>query len=185
MAEQFVPFIFVIIIVVMIFVINYNKFIKYKNRIEASWSHIDVALKRRFNLIPNLLKVVSQYQQHEAEVFEKTSRNFHSGVDNVVQRSAEESELSRSLGGILALVENYPELKASDNFLALQQSLSDIERDIMEARNRLNDNVARYNTLVEAYPTNLIAKAYGFEKYDYFTLELATQREVPPVDFDA
>ncbi len=184
MAEQWVPFIFMIIILVMVFVINYNKFIKYKNRIEASWSHIDVALKRRFNLIPNLIKVVSQYQQHEAEVFEKTSKNFHAGVQNFGERSAEESELSRSLGGMLALVENYPELKASENFLALQQSLSDIESDIMEARNRLNDNVARFNTLIESYPSNLIAKMYGFEKYDYFTLELATQREVPPMDFE-
>ncbi len=185
MAEQFVPFIFIIIIVVMIFVINYNKFIKYKNRIEASWSHIDVALKRRFNLIPNLVKAVSQYQKHESEVFEKTSRNFHADVQDFGARSAEESEVSRSLGGILALVENYPELKSSENFLALQQSLSDIESDIMEARNTLNDNVARFNTLIEAYPTNLIAKMYGFEKYEYFTLELATQREVPPLDFDA
>ncbi len=185
MAEQLVPFIFMIIILVMVFVINYNKFIKYKNRIEASWSHIDVALKRRFNLIPNLVKVVSQYQKHEADVFEKRSRNIHTGLQDFGARSVEESQVSRSLGGILALVENYPELKSSENFLALQQSLLDIEEDIMEARNALNDNIARFNTLIEAYPTNLIAKMYGFEKYDYFTLELATQRELPVMDFDA
>ncbi len=184
MAEQFVPFIFIILMLVMIFVVNYNKFIKYKNRIEASWSHIDVALKRRFNLLPNLVNAVSQYQKHEAEVFEKTAQNFHARVEDFGARSIEEGEVSRSLGGILALVENYPDLKASDNFLALQQSLSDIETNIMQARNKLNDNVARYNTLIESYPTKWIATMYDFTKFEYFTLELATQRELPHIDFD-
>jgi LemA protein len=182
--EEVVPFIFIILIFGMIFIINYNKFMKYKNRIEASWSQIDVALKRRFNLIPNLVKVVSQYQSHEADVFEKTSKNFHAGVKDFNLRGEEESQLSRSLGSVLALVENYPDLKASSNFLALQQSLSEIETDIMQARNQLNNHVARYNTLIDAYPTKWIAQIYGFCKYEYFTLELATQREMPQMEFE-
>ena len=185
MTEQLIPFIFFVGILVMIFFINYNKFIKYKNRIEASWSHIDVALKRRFNLIPNLMSVVSQYQKHEADVFEKTGERFHANIDNLSERSQEEAEITRSLGGILAIVENYPDLKSSNNFLALQTSLMDIEDDILKARNQLNDNVARYNTLIEAYPTAWIASWYGFRKYNYFTLELATQREFPQVDFQS
>ncbi len=184
MAEQLIPFLFIFGILIMIFFINYNKFIKYKNRIEASWSHIDVALKRRFNLIPNLVSVVSQYQKHEAEVFAKTGGRFHGSIDNLNERSQEEAQITRSLGGILAIAENYPDLKSSTNFLSLQTSLIDIEDDIMKARNQLNDNVARYNTLIEAYPTKWIASWYSFSKYEYFTLELATQRELPQVDFE-
>jgi len=184
MAEQFIPFVFIFGIAVMIFFINYNKFIKYKNRIEASWSHIDVALKRRFNLIPNLISVVSEYQKHEAAVFEKAGERFHGSINDFNERSQEETQITRSLGGILAIAENYPDLKSSTNFLSLQTSLIDIEDDIMKARNRLNDNVARYNTLIEAYPTKWIASWYHFSKYEYFTLELATQRELPQVEFE-
>ncbi len=184
MSEQLIPFIFLSGFAVMIFFINYNKFIKYKNRIEASWSRIDVALKRRFNLIPNLVSVVSQYQKHESDVFANSSQNFHARIEDFDTRSKEEGEVTRSLGGILALVENYPDLKASTNFLALQTSLMEIEDDIMNARNQFNDNIARYNTLIEAYPTKWIASFYNFSKYEYFTLELATQREMPKMDFD-
>jgi len=184
MAEQLIPFIFIFGIIIMIFFINYNKFIKYKNRIEASWSHIDVALKRRFNLIPNLVSVVSQYQKHEADVFAKAGERLHANIDNLNERSQEEGKITQSLGGILAIAENYPDLKSSTNFLSLQTSLIEIEDDIMNARNRLNDNVARYNTLIEAYPTKWIALWYSFSKYEYFSLELATQRELPQVDFE-
>jgi LemA protein len=184
MAEQLIPFIFISGFAVMIFFINYNKFIKYKNRIEASWSRIDVALKRRFNLIPNLVKVVSEYQKHEADVFENSSKNFHAKVEDFDTRSKEEGEVTRSLGGILAVVENYPDLKSSTNFLALQNSLIEIEDDIMKARNQFNDNIARYNTLVESYPTKWIASINNFTKYEYFTLELVTQRELPEMDFE-
>lgn len=183
MAEEIIPVSFLIFFLLMIYFINYNKFMKYKNRIEASWSQIDVALKRRFNLIPNLAKVVAQFQKHEAEVFEKAGERFHHSAENLSERSEEESHLTRSFSGILAIAERYPELKSSKNFLNLQQALMDTEKDIMQARNHFNSNVARYNTLIDSYPTNLIAKWYEFVKYDYFNLELATQRELPPIDF--
>ena len=183
MIEQLTPIVFFLTIIVMVYFINYNKFIKYKNRIEASWSSIDVALKRRFNLIPNLVKTVSQYQKHESDVFKKSVGEFHEKIDNFDLRSQEEGEVTQSLGGILALVENYPDLKSNENFLALQNSLIEIEDDIMKARESFNKNVSRYNMLVESYPSKWIASLYGFSKYEYFTLELATQREMPNLNF--
>jgi len=167
---------------VMIFTINYNRFMRYRNRAEASWGHIDAALKRRFNLIPNLVRIVAQYQRHEAEVYEKTAQRFNPQTEALRERSLQESGLSRTLGSMLAVAEEYPELKSSSNFLALQQSVFETEKDIMLARDRFNDNVASYNTMIDAFPSNLIAKLFGFEKMEYFTLELATQREVPGME---
>lgn len=183
MAEEIIPVSFLIFFLLMIFFVNYNKFMKYKNRIEASWSQIDVALKRRFNLIPNLAKVVAQFQKHEAEVFEKAGERFRHAAENLSDRSEEESHVTRSFNAILAVAERYPELKSSENFLNLQRALMDAEKDIMQARSKFNNDVASYNTLIDSYPTNLIAKWYGFDKFDYFNLELATQRELPPMDF--
>jgi len=179
---EVIPFLIVLAVFAgMAFVINYNKFMKYRNRAEASWSHIDAALKRRFNLIPNLVRIVAQYQKHEAEVYEKTAQRFNPQARDRRERSLEESTLSRTLGSMLAVAEEYPELKSSGNFLALQESVSETEKDIMLARNRFNDNVASYNTLIDAFPSNLIARLFGFDKMEYFTLELATQREVPEI----
>jgi LemA protein len=98
-------------------------------------------------------------------------------------RVEEESEISKSLRGLLALAEAYPDLKASANFLELQNSLNEIEEDIQKARNRYNSNVGRFNTLVESFPAKFIARKFGFEKQNYFALDLATQRELPEVDF--
>ncbi len=143
-----------------------------------------MTLKRRFNLIPNLIRAVQGYEEHEAEVLEKVSRRF-TGTTEVPERMEEESNLSRSLHGLLALAEDYPDLKASRNFLGLQNSLNDIEQDIQQARNRFNTAIRRYNTLVESFPSSFIARKYNFPKTKYFTLELATQREMPEVDFSA
>ncbi len=182
MSESVVPLVIVFsVFAVMIFAINYNKFMRYRNRAEASWSHIDAALKRRYNLIPNLVHIVAQYQRHEAEVYETAAQRFNPQHESVRERSLQESAVSRTLGTMLAVAEEYPELKSGSNFLALQQSVAETEKDIMEARNRFNDNVASFNTMVDAFPSNLIARLFGFEKMEYFTLELATQREVPPI----
>lgn len=173
---------FAIIVAVSWYIKTYNSFIKYKNRIEETWSGIDVALKRRFNLIPNLINAVRGYQAHEAEIMSKTIRDLTSSSPDLPHREQEESRISKSLHGLLALAEAYPDLKASNNFLALQENLDEIEEDIQEARNRFNRAVRQYNTLVESFPSSWIAGKYGFEKTNYFTLELATQREVPHVD---
>lgn len=160
----------------------YNNFIKFRNRIEESWSSIDIALKRRLNLIPNLVEIVRGYEEHEAEMLQKASHRFAESR-NAPERMEEESRLSRSLHGLMAVAEGYPDLKASGNFLSLQQNLNEIEKEIQMTRNRYNVEVRRYNTLVESFPSLFIARKFGFGKRNYFTLELATQGDMLRVDF--
>jgi len=160
---------------------TYNRFIKYANRIEEALNAIDVALKRRANLIPSLIKVIEGYAAHESKIFGEKTRQL--GRISDPARLDEEQKISRDLGGLLALAEAYPDLKASANFLELQNSLANIERDIQQARNRYNSYISRYNTLVESFPATFIARWFGFEKKPYLALELATQREMPDVSF--
>jgi LemA protein len=201
---------FVLFVSVAWYLSTYNRFVKYRNRIEEAWSSIDVALKRRFNLIPNLQKAVAAYGSHEAQVFKETdsvaavskeavskegvskegvSREGVSkeGVSkeaatDAPQRAESESRISHGLDGLLALAEDYPDLKASQNFLSLQARLSEVETDIQTARQKFNGAVRRYNTLIDSIPSNLIARKFNFTKVAYFSLELATQREVPDID---
>lgn len=173
---------FVTIMAVGYVISTYNNFIKYRNRIEESWSSIDIALKRRFNLIPNLVEVVRGYEGHEAELLQKVSRRFSESSDRP-ERMEDESRLSRSLHGLMAVAEGYPDLKASGNFLSLQQSLNEIEKEIQLARNRYNAEVRKYNTLVESFPSLFIARKFSFSKRNYFTLELATESDMMRVDF--
>ncbi len=174
--------IFFIIVVTAWFIQTYNRFIKYKNRIEEAWSGIDVALKRRFNLIPNLLRTIEGYSDHESKIL-MTIRDQRMGSTVLPDRVAEESRISESLQNVLALAEAYPDLKANANFLDLQNNLNDIEEDIQNARNKHNQWISRFNTLVESFPAFLIANKAGFTKQPYFKLDLATQRELPSVQF--
>jgi len=176
--------IFVLLVSIAWFINAYNRFIKYKNRIEEAWSGIDVALKRRFNLIPNLIRAIESYAAHEAKILQ-TKNDYLAGSTGISNRIEEESQISKSLRGILALAEAYPDLKASANFLDLQNSLNEIEEDIQKARNQYNSYVGRFNTLIESFPAKLIARKFGFEKQNYFALDLATQRELQEVDFSA
>jgi LemA protein len=173
---------FILLVSIAWFIKTYNRFIKFKNRIEETWSGIDVALKRRFNLIPNLIRAIESYEEHEAKIFQ-TKKDYLAGSTSMSSRIKEESQISESLSGLLALAEAYPDLKASTNFLELQNSLNEIEEDIQKARNRYNGNVGSFNTLIESFPAKFIAKKYGFEKQNYFALDLATQRELPEVGF--
>ena len=182
MPEVIIPVIFVLIITVGWFVTTYNRFIKYRNNIEEAWGGIDVALKRRSNLIPNLIRAIEGYGEHEAKIFQ-TKNNYLTDSEGKSERVQEESRISKSLRGLLALAEAYPDLKASANFLDLQKSLDEIEEDIQKARNQYNRYVGRLNTLIESIPASLIARKFGFEKQNYFTLDLATQRELPQVGF--
>ena len=161
--------------------VTYNKFIKYRNMIEENWSGIDVALKRRFNLIPNLVKATKGYSEHEDAVLTKVAMT-RAAAANVVSREEEESRISRSLSGIIALAEAYPDLKASANFLALHHSLDEVEEEIQQARRRYNYSVRKFNTLVESFPSNFIARKFKFARQNFFSLELATQRELPQID---
>lgn len=176
------PFIFFIVFPIIWFIATYNKFIKLKNMIEEKWSSIDVALKRRHNLIPNLINATKGYTKHESGVLEKTTE-IRTETGTVTSRQEEESQISKSLLNLIAVAESYPDLKASDSFLVLQKSLDEIEQEIQKARQLFNFSVRRYNTLVESFPSSLVARAFGFERQSYFSLELATQRELPEVDF--
>ncbi|MDH3329763.1 MAG: LemA family protein [Desulfobulbaceae bacterium] len=176
------PLIIFVVFPLIWFIATYNKFIKLKNMIEENWSGIDVALKRRHNLIPNLIKATQGYSRHESEVLEKTVK-IRTADESVTSRQKDESQVSRSLIGLMATAEAYPDLKASDNFLILQNSLDEIEQEIQKTRNMYNYAIRRFNTLVESFPSSLVAKTFGFEKRNFFSLELATQRELPEVDF--
>ena len=161
---------------------TYNRFIKYKNRIEETWSGIDVALKRRFNLIPNLIRAIEGYSEHEAKILMSISDKWKSST-TMSDRVEEESQISKSLQRVLALAEAYPDLKASANFHNLQNNLNDLEEDIQKAREQYNGSVNKFNTLVESFPASIIASKYRFEKHRYFSIDLATQRELPDVHF--
>lgn len=182
MPEVVFPLIFCVVFPLIWCIATYNKFIKLKNLIEEKWSTIDVALKRRHNIIPNLIRATKGYGRHESGVLEKTTK-MRSEDESVSSRQEEESQVSRSLLGLMATAEAYPDLKASDNFLLLQKSLDEIEQEIQKTRNMYNFAIRRFNTLVESFPSSLIAKIFGFERQKFFSLELATQRELPVVDF--
>ncbi len=183
MFEEYAPIILFICLVAVLWLVGtYNSFIKRRNMLEEQWSGIDVALRRRYNLIPNLIKAVKGYGQHESELLQKTTEQRTSG-NNIAQRAASESEISRSLNNLLAVAEQYPDLKASSNFLALQSSLNEIEKEVQQARQNYNAAVRKFNTLVESFPSNIMARIFNFKIFNYFTLELATQREFPDVNF--
>ncbi len=179
--QVFFPVLFVAVVLSAWAIGTYNKFIKYKNRIEESLNGIDVALKRRANLIPNFVRVIEGYSTHEGKIFQEKTRQL--GMLSEPDRIEQERRISKNIGGLLAVAEAYPDLKASANFLDLQNSLDEIEQDVQQARNRYNNYIARFNTMVESFPASLIAGRYHFEKQEYLALELATQREMPDVSF--
>ncbi len=166
----------------------YNGLIKSKNRVEEAWSDIDVQLKRRYNLIPNLVETVKGYAAHEKETLEKVvqARNAamsaQSGGD--AKKLAEaENVLSSTLKSIFALSESYPDLKANQNFLELQRELSDTENKIQASRRFYNGNVRDFNTKLEVFPTNMIAKQLKFEKKEFFEIKEAEEKKNVKVEF--
>ena len=163
-------------------VVIYNRFISRKNRVQEAWSGIDVQLKRRHNLIPNLIETVRGYAKHETGLLQELT-SLRTGDGDPATRSADELRISSALQHLLAVAENYPDLKASENFLDLQNNLDDIETHIQQARRYYNGAVRDFNTLCESFPSNLIARLFRFLPAQYFEIELPTQREVPSVKF--
>lgn len=166
----------------------YNSLIKLKNRVDEAWSDIDVQLKRRYDLIPNLVETVKGYAAHEKDTLEKViqARNSamqaQSGGDAKAQAEAE-NMLSSTLKSIFALSENYPDLKANTNFLELQRELSDTENKIQASRRFYNGNVRDFNTKLQMFPTNIIGNMLGFKDRDFFEIEDAKERENVKVSF--
>jgi len=166
----------------------YNSLIRLKNRVDEAWSDIDVQLKRRYDLIPNLIETVKGYAGHEKDTLEKvtTARtaamNAQSSGDAKAQAEAE-NMLSSTLKSIFALSENYPDLKANTNFLELQKELSDTENKIQASRRFYNGNVRDFNTKLEVFPTNMIGNMLGFKPRDYFEISDEKERKNVKVSF--
>ena len=163
----------------------YNGLIRLRNTSEQAWSDIDVQLKRRYDLIPNLVETVKGYATHEQETFEKVVQARSAAMDSSTPGKKAENEnfLQSALKNLFALAENYPELKANQNFLDLQDELSEIEEKIQMARRYYNAVVRDLNTRIESVPSNIIANMFGFLKKEYFELESTEERETPKVSF--
>lgn len=174
-----------IIVILAFWVIStYNGIIRLKNQTDEAWSDIDVQLKRRYDLIPNLVATVKGYATHESGVFEKVAqaRSAAMGASTVADKAVAENQLSATLKTLFAVSEAYPELKANDNFLKLQDELSDTENKIQASRRFYNGNVRDFNTKIMVFPTNLIVGMLGFKKYDFFEIGEG-ERQNPQVQF--
>ena len=164
-------------------IITYNLIIRDKNLISEAWSGIEVQLKRRHNLIPNLVTTVEGYSSHERNLLNEITSKRAKTVDinDIKEKSVAEADLSGMLKNLFAVVENYPDLKANENFLDLQNQLVEIEDQIQYARRYYNGTVRRYNIRVESFPANLIAGIFNFKQKEYFEITLATERKTPEV----
>lgn len=166
-------------------IISYNQLVTLRNRAKEAWSDIEVQLKRRYDLIPNLVETVRGYASHEKEVFEKVTeaRARALGATGMKERAEAENYLSQTLKTLFAVAESYPELKASSNFLELQRELTDTEDKIQAARRFYNGNVRDLNIKIESFPTNIIASLFGFKKMDFFELGRPEEKEPVKVKF--
>jgi LemA protein len=178
---------FILLIVIVIafwFVATYNGLVVFRNRTKEAWSDIDVQLKRRYDLIPNLVETVKGYAAHERELFEKVTqaRSQAMGAQGMKAREEADNVLSSTLKSLFAVAENYPDLKASANFLELQKEITDTEDKIQAARRFYNTNVRDLNTKIETFPTNVIAGMLGFAKMEFFGANEA-EREPVKVKF--
>lgn len=176
-----------IIVVVLIssIVSSYNSIVTMETEVETKQSEIGTQLQRRSDLIPNLVSTVKGYAAHEEEVYTAIAdaRSKLAGANNVEEMSEADSELSSAISRLLVVVENYPELKANENFIALQDQLEGTENRIAVARNDYNESAKEYNTKIRKFPTNIIAGMFGFEKVDYFEAEKGAEK-APEVSFE-
>lgn len=175
----------VVIVIVLWAIFTYNGLITLRNRSKEAWADIDVQLKRRYNLIPNLVSTVKGYAAHERELFEKVTeaRTRAMGATTMEERSENENMLSSTLKTLFAVAENYPQLRASENFLELQRELRDTEDKVQAARRFYNGNVRDLNIKIEVFPAKIIASVFSFKKMDLFELEETAARETPQVRF--
>jgi len=160
-------------VIVLWIISNYNRLVTLKNRAKEAWSDIDVQLKRRYDLIPNLVETVKGYASHEREIFERVSqaRAQAMGARTIGEKDKAENALSGTLKTLFAVSENYPELRASENFQKLQDELTDTEDKIQAARRFYNGNVRDLNTVIETFPANIIASMFNFKSMEFFGAE--------------
>jgi LemA protein len=175
-----------IIVLVGLFVIGmYNSLVRLRNQVKNAWSQIDVQLKRRHDLIPNLVETAKGYMKHERETLENVTqaRSQAMGAGTVGERSQAEGALSGAIGRFMLVVENYPDLKANQNFLALQEELTSTENKIGFARQNYNDQVLFYNNKIQMFPSNIMAGMFNFKREEFFEIQEPTEREAPKVKF--
>jgi LemA protein len=170
----------VVLLVVAWGVFMFNRLVSLRNRVDNGWSQIDVQLRRRYDLIPNLVQTVEGYAAHERELFERIAqaRSRAGGASGVADRAGAENAVTDGVRQLLAVAENYPELKASENFLALQEELTGTESKIAYARQFYNDQVMRLNTSIQSFPSSLIAGAFGFRPREFFEIDDPTRGPV-------
>ncbi len=169
----------VVVIAAMVIGI-YNRLVTLRSRVDNAWSQIDVQLRRRYDLIPNLVETVKGYAAHEKETLEKViqARNAAMNAQDVKEQGAAENMLTGTLKSLFALAESYPDLKANQNFLMLQEELSGTESKIAYSRQFYNDSVMSYNMTTQQFPSNIVAGAFGFTQRDYFEIEEAAKEPV-------
>lgn len=173
-----------VVALIIVYIIGlYNSLVRLKMRVEEAWSDIDVQLKRRYDLIPNLINTVKGYATHEDTLLEKLTQERTAAMSTGgVAKADAENALSGTLKTLFAVAENYPDLKANQNFLELQRELSDTENKIQAARRFYNVNVMELNTRIEVFPSSLIASQFGFTKREFFQID-ETEKAVPSVNF--
>ncbi|MEA3367733.1 MAG: LemA family protein [Planctomycetota bacterium] len=174
-----------VVVIGLWFMLTYNGLVKLRNQVRNAWSQIDVQLKRRYDLIPNLVETVKGYASHERETLEQVVQARQQGIDatSVEEQGRAENMITGALRQLFALSEAYPDLKANQNFLALQEELASTENKIGFARQYYNDTVQGFNTRQQQFPANMVAGMLGFEASDFFEVEEPEAREAPKVEF--
>lgn len=176
----------VIAALVLVPILIYNSLVALRNRMRNAWSQIDVQLKRRYDLIPNLVETCKGYMKYEKEVLENVTKARTQAIQatgGAAEKAKAENFLSQTLKSLFAVVENYPDLKANQNMLALQEELTSTENRIGFARQHYNDQVMRLNTAIETFPRNIIAGMFGFKKEEFFEIEAPEERKAVKVKF--
>ena len=177
----------IVVVLLVPFIMTYNGLVRRRNQVKNAWAQIDVQLKRRYDLIPNLVETAKGYMKHERETLEAVTnaRNLAQQVasSGAGTRAKAEGELSAVLSRLLAVVENYPDLKANQNFLALQEELASTENKIGFSRQFYNDSVLKYNNQTQMFPSSIIASITGFTASEFFEVTVAAEKEAPKVSF--
>jgi LemA protein len=178
----------IIVVLLFYFVFIYNGLVRLRNQVKNAWAQIDVQLKRRHDLIPNLVETVKGYRDFERATLEAVTKARTAAQQAIGQgvgaQAKAEGELSGALSRLMAVVERYPDLKANQNFLALQEQLTSTENKISFARQFYNDSVLNYNNRTQMFPSNIVAGMTGFKQGEFFQVEKAEEREVPKVSFE-
>ncbi|MCX7013716.1 MAG: LemA family protein [Candidatus Sumerlaeota bacterium] len=175
----------VVIVLILIGIVIYNGLVNLRNQTKNAWSQIDVQLKRRYDLIPNLVETAKGYIAHERQTLEAVTKARQMAIDaqGVKAQAAAENMLTSTLRSLFAVAENYPDLKANQNMLALQEELTSTENKISFARQFYNDSAMRYNTKRETFPSNIVASVFSFAAVEFFEVEDAVERKVVKVQF--